>query len=58
MGEPAFGARAPQAAAPLEQPGDGPQRGAGRPTDAQPARGPDGPGLRSSLHQDPSLEDR
>lgn len=58
MGEPVFGARAPEAAAPLERPGDGPQWGAGRTPDAQPAGRSGVPGLRSSLDQDPALEDR
>ncbi len=58
MGEPVFGSRPPEAAAPLERPGDRRWRGAGRASDPQPAGRPSVPGLRSSLAQDPALEDR
>lgn len=54
MGEPVFGSRPTKAAAPLEQPGDRLRRGASAP---QPAGGQSVPGLRSSLAQDPSVED-
>lgn len=57
MGEPLFASRSPEAAAPLELPGDGLWRGARRASDPQPTGRQSVPGLRSSLAQDPALED-
>lgn len=57
MGEPVFRSRPSKAAAPLELPGDGLRRGAKRASHPQSAGRPSVPGLRSSLAQDPALED-
>lgn len=53
-----FGSRPPEAAAALERPGDRFEGGAGRASNPQPAGRQGVPGLRSSLAQDPALEDR
>ena len=58
MGKPVFEPRPPEAVAPLEWPGDGLQRGAGWASHHQPTGRQSVSGLRSSLDQDPALENR
>lgn len=57
VGEPVLEARPPEAAAPLEQPGDRLPCRDRWASDPQPARRQTVPGLWSSLAQDPTLED-
>lgn len=58
VGEPMFRSWPPEAVAPLEWPGDGVWRGGRRSSDPQPAGRQSVLGLRSSLAQNPALEDR
>lgn len=57
VGEPVFRPRPSQAAAPLERPGDRLRWAARRASHAQPAGRPGVLGRRSSVAQDPALED-